>query len=366
MTPRRETLPDALRALAMLSVLVLNAIGYALVPWGSVLGERTPADSGLAALTQGLVAALLQGKGLAMLAFVFGMSLWLAARSRSRADALQRGRRRNRRLLGLGVVHGAFIYCGDILTLYALVGRQLLQRLHLPWTAMRRHLCRALLWALLAKLLWVAVIVGLPAPERVGEGSLGAVQNGWQFLRLNAGYYLIGQIGALIVAGPVMYLCMAAGVAAARLRLLTHRRWRAALQRGLWRWGPALLALNLAYGLGCALTPSGETLAPWLEASGDLLAVPLAAVYTVALALVSQGGRAAWCHQLAPLGQRTLTLYVGHSGICLLLLSGAGLALAPTTLQLVLACFALWGLALAAARASGRTRWPLEAWMARR
>lgn len=369
MTPPRprETLPDALRALAMVSVLTLNAIGYAFVPGGSALGERMPADSAVAAVVQGTVAALLQGKGLAMLAFVFGMSLWLAARTRDRAGTVPRGQARNRRLLGLGFLHGAFIYCGDILTLYALVGRGLLQRLHMPWKRFRRHLGWSLAAAILAKLVLVTLTVTWPdRPVDDGGATLSSVQGGWQFLKVNAGFYFVGQAVALIVAGPVMYLCMVCGVAAARLRLLTHRRWRGMLHRQLWRWGPALIALTLAYGAGAALTSPGEPVQPWVEAFGDLLAVPVAGVYVAALARVSSSGRAAWCHWLGPLGQRTLTLYVGHSVICLLLFSGAGLALAATTVQIVLFAVGIWVLALAAARLGGERRWPLEAWMGRR
>ena len=76
----RDPLPDSLRALALLSVLVVNALGYAAAPWGPTLGQRSPADGDAAALVQGLVAALLYGKGYPILAFVFGMALWLAAR----------------------------------------------------------------------------------------------------------------------------------------------------------------------------------------------------------------------------------------------------------------------------------------------
>ncbi|MBP7568072.1 MAG: hypothetical protein KA795_18905, partial [Burkholderiaceae bacterium] len=143
----REPLPDALRALAMLSVLVMNAIGYGVAPWGHPLGG--PPAGPWSAAAQGLAAALLQGKGYTMLAFVFGMALWLAARGRPQAQALQCGIVRHRRMLQLGVVHGVFIYFGDILTMYALVGRRLLGRLHAPWKMFRHHLRTALVWALL-------------------------------------------------------------------------------------------------------------------------------------------------------------------------------------------------------------------------
>ncbi len=365
--PQRETLPDTLRALALIAVLVVNAVGYASAPWGPTLGFRTPPDSAWASLTQGFVAAALQGKGYTTLAFVFGMSLWLAARNRPRPEALRRGQRRQRRLLALGIFHGAFLYFGDILTLYALVGRQLLSRLHMPWGRFRRHLGWALGWAVLAKLVLLAfTLMAAESPARPDTPSLSSAQGAWAFFQLNAGFYAAIQIVALIVGGPVMYLCMVAGVAAARLRLLTHRRWRPLWRRGLWLAGPPLLVLGIAYGWAWAVHDPATDIDPWTEALGDLISLPMAACYLAAVVLASDGGRARWCGWLAPLGQRTLTLYVGHSALSLVLLSGAGWALAPTTLQTVLGSIGLWLLALAAARLSGRRRWPLEAWMGRR
>ena len=363
----REPLPDALRALAMISVLTVNAMGYTSAPWGEPLGPRTPLDSAWTAAMQGMAAALLQGKGYTLLAFVFGMSLWLGARRQTRPLALQRSRVRHRRLLGLGIVHGVFVYFGDILTLYALIGQRLLKRLYLPWGPLRRHLWHALGWAILAKLVLAAIMVGFPSGVGSdGEATLSTVQGWWPFLKLNAGFYAAGAVAGLIVFGPVLYLCMACGVAAARLRLLTHRRWRAWLRRCLLRWGPPLMALTLAYGWACAVTASTDDISPWIEVLGDLMTMPVAAVYVAALALASTGGSAPWCKGLAPLGQRTLTLYVGHSVVCLVLFSGAGLALSPTTPETVLFSVGLWLLALKAAKLSGRQRWPLEAWVGRR
>lgn len=364
---RRQPLPDALRAIALVAVLVVNALGYATMPVGPQLGLRVPADSAWAAATQGIVAGLLQGKGYTMLAFVFGMGLWLAARKRSRAEALQRGVVRQRRLLALGVLHGAFVYLGDILTMYALVGWQLLGRLHMPWKPFRRHLWRALVWALVAKSLLAVVIFRMADLPLVVEGaSLSTAQGAWPFVKLNAGTYLLVQVSAIVFSGPVLYFCMACGVAAARLRLLTHRRWRGVLKRWLLCCSLPLLVLSGAYGWGYAMTPAAEPPSPWLEVLAEVISMPVAALYVAALALASNGGRARWCQGLGPLGQRTLTLYVGHGLICLALFSGAGQAIALTTTQTLLFCLGLWWLAWVAAALSGPLRWPLEAWMARR
>lgn len=359
-------MPDALRALAMVSVLMLNAMGYAGSPWGPPLGLQSPETGAWDAATQGLVAAVLQGKGITMLAFVFGMSLWLSARDRERGQALSRGLVRNRRLLRIGVVHGLFIYFGDILTMYALVGRRMLRRLHLPWRDMRRHLRRALVWAVVAKLGFLVIFVSPPyLPWEPEDPTLATVQGVWGFLKLNASAYAFGQVAALVFAAPVLYLCMACGVAAARLRLLTHRRWRPMIRRLLRRYGPPLLALSVVYGWGCARAEQSGLLRAGIEGLGDLIAIPVAACYVGALALASAGGRARWCQWLSPLGQRTLTLYVAHSCVCLLLLSGAGFAVTLTPVQIALLCLGWWLLAAVAAACSGTRRWPLEAWMGR-
>jgi uncharacterized protein len=331
------------------------------------LGSPTPDDSPWASATQGLVAALLQGKGYSMLAFVFGMALWLSARSRSRPEALRRGRVRHRRLLQLGIMHGVFVYFGDILTLYALVGRWLLRRLHMPWALFRRHLWRALVWALVVHALLLISTLASPShyPD-AEEATLSGVRGAWEFFKLNAGFYALGQLLSLLLMGPVIYLCMAAGVAAARLRLLTHRRWQSQLGRWLWRGGPPLLALSLVYGVATADTASSPAPPVWIEALGSLIATPVAACYVAALALASAGGRARWCRCFSPLGQRSLTLYVGHSLIGLLLFSGAGLAITTTTVQSVAFGLSLWLFALGAAALSGARRWPLELWMGRR
>jgi uncharacterized protein len=64
------------------------------------------------------------------------------------------------------------------------------------------------------------------------------------------------------------------------------------------------------------------------------------------------------------LGQRTLTLYVGHGLFCVLLFSGVGLGLQPGPFGLLAFALLLWAAAGLAAHTSGKRRWPLEAWMA--
>jgi uncharacterized protein len=377
LTPR-QTLPDALRALAMLSVLTVNAMGYLHAPWGALLGELNPAGSRWAAITQGWVAAALQGKGYPMLAFLFGMSLYLAQRGQPQHLAVPRAVLRQKRLLKLGVLHGALVYFGDILTSYALVGWHVLAQVREPWRTFRPRLRRALGWAVAASVLGSALAVWMRAPA-AGAGAmpdptLAQTQLLLDFWLLNASTYAVIQLVTLPLVWPVLRLCMLCGVAAARLRLLTHKRWRQRLMRVARRWGPPLALLNVGYGVAydtgrLANDPSGapsNMAAPWLELLGSLVGPPLAAVYVVVLALLARGGQAAWCLWLAPLGRCTLTLYITHGVLCAALFTGVGLGLQWGTQGTALFALLLWAVALLAAHATAGRRWPLEAWMARR
>ena len=371
----RLPLPDALRALAMLAVLLVNAAGYLVAPWGPLLGAPSPPDSALASTVQGLMAALIQGKGYPTLAFLFGMGLCLATRGADRQWAHQRGVRRQKRLLRLGLLHGAFIYFGDILTMYALVGWHLLTQMHEPWRSFRGRLRRAAWWALGFGVL--SVVLTIPFDNdmvAVGQGwgaveveaTLASTERWTDFWRLNAGAYVALQIGALLFFWPVMRLCMLCGVAAARLRLLTHRRWRHLLWTWVRRLAPPMLLLNVIYGAVVVGVVADGHQAFIVESIGGLVGPPLAAVYVMALAVTARAGQARWCVWLAPLGQRTLTLYVGHSVWCLSLFSGVGLGWRPGTLAMATLSLLLWCLAVALARLSGEHRWPLETWLARR
>jgi uncharacterized protein len=70
---------------------------------------------------------------------------------------------------------------------------------------------------------------------------------------------------------------------------------------------------------------------------------------------------------LAPLGRYTLTVYVGHSLLCAIFFSGAGLAWPFGSLGLVAWAAGLWGVCWLLARWAARRGFhgPLEAWMMR-
>lgn len=358
---RREPLLDALRALAMVGVLVVNAISYTVGPWGAPLGEADP-GSMLALGLQSLTALVLHGKAYPLLAFLFGAGLVLA----SRRATLHDRRRRLWRLLGLGVLHGALVYAGDILTLYALCGftvlahaQERLGRLHARWL-------RACGWALgsVALSVLLSLLAGGSAQADASEG-FGATASWHDQFVLNLNAYLMLQVLGLVLFLPVLRAAMLGGMLAARLRLLTHRRWRPVWRRWVRRLLPVGLLANAAYAV--SVTDAGargdSTLSLWTAVSpgiGWTLTVPL-------VGLVVLHARR-WPQWLAPLGQRTLSLYLLHSALCVLLFSGAGAGWPLPTLAACVWALGLWCLAIPLALAMDRRGWrgPFEAWMARR
>ncbi len=359
----RAPLPDALRALAMVGVIVVNAVSYTVAPSGPPLGLPEP---GMAAIgAHALAAFLLHGKAYPLLAFLFGAGLVMAAQRRGTAplDA----RRRMRRLLVLGVLHGALVYFGDILTMYAVCGLWLLRHTHERPGALRRRLHRACGWAVLAvvaNLLLVGAF-SLNADLSDATASFDRTTSWPPQVWLNGSAYFTSQIAALVLVLPILRVAMLAGMLAARLRMLAHRRWQPLWRRWLQCCLPVGLVLNAVYavGLTAAVLRHDEfqtslylTVAPIL---GWWLTVSL-----VAWAVLHPGR---WVGSLVPLGRRTLSLYLLHSVLCVLLFSGAGLGW-----PLPLVAGWAWGLGvwvagLLAARRLEALQWrgPFEAWLAR-
>jgi uncharacterized protein len=370
----RHPLPDALRALALIGVLMVNAAGYAWAPSGPLMGRALPESDASAWLVQGLQAGLLQGKAYPVLAALFGMGLVWSMLGGG-AAALERSRGRLRRLLLLGVLHGTFLYFGDILTMYALCGLLALKHVTRPWRQLRTTLRRTWIWALVTITVPLLLMGGAALLDRGGAPAsaisaapqtLLAASDWWAFWRVNASAYAFFNAVGLLLALPTVLALVLTGLAAARLRWLTHRRWQRQRHwlatRAMW----PLLALNLVYGAGTVVAGLGEQEDPiWLASAGPLVCMPLALCLTAAAAQAWARGHRRWAEVLAPLGRRTLSLYVFHGVWCALLFSGAGWGWQPNTVALAALTLALWCTAWWVAHHSVRP-WPLEAWLARR
>jgi uncharacterized protein len=360
----REPLPDALRAVALLGVLLVNVVGYPEAPSGALLGHaaRGPFDSA----TQFVLAAFVQGKAYPFLAMLFGMGLVWAARGHDQPQARARFGVRQHRLLVLGLVHGFLIYFGDILTLYAVTAWSVWSTVHARWPVALRRLRRAVMGALLAVCGTVMLAWFVPETWALGIApTLRGAQSVPAFVELNASVYATSTVVALLLALPIVRLCMLAGIVAARLGLLTRLRWQASRELAWRRLAAPALAANVAYGCAMAVALSrSDGHVFWADAVSPLVGLPLTAWYALMLSSRWHRGQRRWAYALAPLGRRSLSVYIGASLLCVASFSGIGFAANPGTPVLALFSIAVWLALVGAARAS-RRRWPLEWWMGR-
>jgi uncharacterized protein len=380
----REPWVDALRALALAGVFIVNAVGYGLAPsYPAPLGAPLPADSAMAQVVHGVLVALVQGKAWSLLCFLFGYSLCAIALS-ARARGLPVGkvlRSRYLRLGLLGVLHGALVYYGDVLTIYAVCGL-----LATSAALVRAKTLLRIWWGLTFAMLLMGALtwlIGLAfwfdwgvqgagwAQLKVAGGLVNA--DGIRaFWRLNASTYLDAQINLAVSYLPMLLWLTVSGMLARRFRLLSARRFARQFWRrhvGAWQLAGALL-LNAALGLGSVLVHQSGVLEiqriAALSAWGPLSAIWLAAALLALAVRRWQQRTPLWVIWLAPAGRHTLVMYLGLS-ILLMLSSGAFLGWSGgTVLTLALALLAWWAAAVVARSASARGwRDPIAQWLSR-
>ncbi|MGA0980924.1 MAG: DUF418 domain-containing protein, partial [Candidatus Nanopelagicales bacterium] len=124
MTPRgdaastRESLPDRLRGIALLGIVLVNAAYLGI----SVDGFTASSVDGVAnRLTALVVATFAQGKFYLLFSFLFGYSASFILRDNTKPNR----RRYLRRMLALflfGLAHAVFFFVGDILITYSILG----------------------------------------------------------------------------------------------------------------------------------------------------------------------------------------------------------------------------------------------------
>jgi uncharacterized protein len=380
----REPWVDALRALALLGVFIVNAVGYGLAPgYPAPLGAPQPVDSALAQAVHSLLVALVQGKAWSLLCFLFGYSLCAIALS-ARARGLPVGkvlRSRYLRLGLVGVLHGAFVYYGDVLTIYAVCGLLATSvALVRPKTLLRIWWGLTFAMVLMGALTWFIGLAfwfdwgvqGAGWAQLKVEGGLVNADGIRAFWRLNAGTYFDAQINLAIAYLPMLLWLTVAGMLARRFRLLSARRFaRQFWSRHVGAWQLAgALALNAVLGLGSVLVHQSGVLEiqriAALSAWGPMAAIWLVAAWLAWAMRRWQQRAPLWVAWLAPAGRHTLVMYLSLS-ILLMLSSGAFLGWSGgTVLTLALALCAWWAAAIVARSASSHGwRDPIAQWLSR-
>jgi uncharacterized protein len=344
--PERAVLLDLLRGTALAGILVINITTVA-NPNGLLgLGSTGPLSDLL--VWVGLV-MFVESKFFTLFSFLFGMGF---------AIQLQRAGQRGgrfwarflRRLFALGlfgVAHIVFLWAGDILLLYSLVGLWLLAFRF----ASDRWLIRWAVILLGLSLLAVAAVylltVGLRLfPETAGEmakadasvlresakpiSEAQASETYWGTIPERVGEYVSFVAGLLLSRSPTVLAMFLLGMWAGRRGVLARPDDHLPLLRGVRRWG---LGVGLILS---ALVTAQFFLAPPMTALigvffnqalvGPVLAMGYAAAFVLFVRRVGEGRFA----PVAAVGRMALTNYLGQSLLCAVVFWKLGFGLVGT------------------------------------
>lgn len=371
--PERIHTLDVLRGIALLGVVIANVW-----LWFSGLFFRFPAyrEQILTFSPDSVafhgIAIFVSGKAISTFSFLFGLGFavqMLRAEARGRSVVGVYARRLGV-LLVIGLLHMTFLWYGDILTAYALLGFLLL-------LFRKRRTTTLLVWAgalllgvplLLAGIPWLMGLAGAaPPPPDLAEmaernaATLATLQSGVyadvirENLRQGAQFYLARKaLWLLFIFGLFLI-----GLAVGRRRIFEDiPRHRTAFRR-IAIWGiPIGLAANIALTVvSLRVEPDQMMARPGLMLVTGLLnmlaTVPLAAGYVAAVTLLLERDR--WQQRLsafAPVGRMALTNYLMQTVVCLLIFYPIGGGLIGRTgpaLGLVIAV-ALFGVQMVVSR----------------
>ncbi|WP_034385851.1 DUF418 domain-containing protein [Deinococcus sp. YIM 77859] len=296
----RSLLPDVLRGLALLGILIVNVQDFA--------GFREWTQGGVNRAVQVVTDMLFNGRSISLFAMLFG---WGAAGLLARHGAGTLARRLLVLLL-IGAAHFVLVWHGDIIANYALLAFALL---------LTARLTAPLLVTLAALLggwwLWSGVLTGLARLDssRVRFDGLPDLRPGMGYAEVvsaRAATLPNDLIGSTLYNGPWLLALFCLGAAAQRTGLLTHPQAHRPLLRRL-----------ATFGLGLGL-PLGALLA-WLNTqpslAAGLLAIPVrmggglasALGYVGVLGLLAAAGRLGPLRAFAASGRVAMSNYIAQS-----------------------------------------------------
>ncbi len=334
--PERIDAIDAVRGFALAGILVVNSMAFASTWYGT--GLISSEASTLDMLVEGVISALFELKFYLLFSFLFGYSVTLQMQSAERAGTsfLPRMMRRQAGLFAIGTLHAVFLFHGDILTTYAVLGLILL--------ALRRRSDRfmivlavaliaatALLWAGLA--VWQA---GLPSLDQtnMAREMIRAAAGNWRGTATDIIAAHVHALGdflplLLLLQAPTALAMFLLGYVAGRRQVFVH------LETVRRIWSGRVVKLGIFFGLPGALAYAASTaLVPgtYFETAGLTLSIVTAPLLSAAMVMcflhfVLRPSARKLYALLAAAGRMALTNYLMQSLLLALVFHGYGLGL---------------------------------------
>jgi len=341
--PVRERIQalDVLRGVAVAGILFANVLaffGLSFLPPDRAAVFPTAAADHVAEVLEHI---FVDGKFYSLFSLLFGIGFGVQL-ARGGDAALPRFKRRLRILLGIGAIHAFFIWAGDILMLYALLGFTMpwfarkSNRELLRWTVMLLAVPTALY--VIALVVWTVVGSGSAQPSSAARVPANVLRF---FEAIGTGGLKDAFIGNLVfLAGrwadlfatvrfPKVLGMFVLGLWTVRTGLaLSPSDHRATLVRwrllGLGVGLPANIIATWAFEQWQYLPPSvGGLLGVVMQAVG----IPMLALgYAATVVLLVLDGRR-FITVFGPVGRMALTNYLMHSVICVVLSYGFGFGL---------------------------------------
>ncbi len=327
-TTKREALPDRLRGIALLGIVVVNAAFLGI----SADGFTQDSVDGVAnRLTALFVATFAQGKFYLLFSFLFGYSASFILRDHTKANR----RRYLRRMLALflfGLAHAVFFFVGDILITYSILGVLLFAISRSPDRVLKRWVIASVALSVFCIVVITSLAAAFPEDGSLGLGDLEFALASGSFAEASLARLEslpIVLFSVFLLQGPMAFAAFVVGLLASRRRLLTDPGANLDLWRKLsrWGWGIGLPLQAIAAGLQIGAIANENPFSPPGAvgiALGFATAPILTAAYIGTIALLLHRNPR-FLSAMAPAGRMSLTVYIGESAMLSLVFSAYGL-----------------------------------------
>lgn len=332
---------DVLRGFALCGVLVVNMEAFSGFAFMAPPALAALPHSGRDPQLQYLLGWLAIAKFYSLFSFLFGLgfAVFMERASERVGDAAKLFRRRLTGLLAIGIVHGVFVWFGDILHVYALLGFALLLFRHAKARTILRWALGFLFFPIVFYVVYVALaragaVVGPPSgppPDDILR-ALDAFARGTyaEAVRANALFLVAGtlirrfaqfqipRILGMFLLGLYVYRVGLRSVLADRVRLLRIFSWGLAI-------GLPTAAFAAAHPMaGFLPEPTMDGLARTTAESIGTLTLSLGYGAGIVLLATTDGLRRLVA-PFEPLGRTALSNYLLQSVVCVSIFYGAGL-----------------------------------------